>query len=135
MLFDNEFDKKSIQIQKEVNCQAILRESVLLSKKYGQSLSFSHGPWKHSLVDIGDVLDQSYQWMKDLCDEAGVEAVVCCFVGHLYTFERGQFICQLQIMSAIPKIFDGLVDDDITSLIAYLCECYPDVVHDDDEMC
>ena len=96
MLFDNDFDKKSILIQKQVNRQALLRESVLLSQKYGQRLSFVHNRWTHNLVDVGDVIVNSYHWIKDLCDEAGVENVVCCFVGHLFTFQREQFVHELQ---------------------------------------
>ena len=131
MLFDNDFDKKSILIQKQVNRQALLRESVLLSQKYGQRLSFVHNRWTHNLVDVGDVMGNSYHWIKDLCDEAGVENVVRCFVGHLFTFQREQFVNELQSLSAIPKIFDGLVEEDITCLISYLCDCYPEMMHDE----
>jgi hypothetical protein len=131
MLFDNDFDKKSILIQKEVNRQALLRESVLLSQRYGQRLSFVHNRWTHNLVDVGDVMGNSYHWIKDLCDEAGVENVVRCFVGHLFTFQREQFVHELQSLSAIPKIFDGLVEEDITCLISYLCDCYPEMMHDE----
>ena len=71
-----------------------------------------------------------YRWIQDLCDKAGVENVVRCFVGHLFSFQREHFVHELQSLSAIPKIFDGLVEDDITSLISYLCDCYPEMIHD-----